>query len=216
MGKDDFYDLERTFMDYVGSSITRNYLECREKQIRLLLLACFKLIHDDQVLCHRRVCSDDFVLYLFSFGNTWHCCLEQKRKKEVKQIMKKIKKFYELRHIKAQMQMVEDSLSIVKSRIRLHSVTEKQHNGAFYMDSVLGKLENELNNLENQKKQLQRESDLILKELSVLPEMPRKIMMYKYVYALNWVQISKKTGYSYEEALKLYKEAKKQLYSDID
>lgn len=130
--------------------------------------------------------------------------------------MKKIKKFYELRHIKAQMQMVEDSLSIVKSRIRLHSVTEKQHNGAFYTDSVLGKLENELNNLENQKKQLQRESDLILKELSVLPEMPRKIMMYKYVYALNWVQISKKTGYSYEEALKLYKEAKKQLYSNID
>ena len=127
-----------------------------------------------------------------------------------------IEKFDALRKTKAKMQVLEDSLSIVRARMKFHSVTNEQHHGVFFEDPVLNKLEAELNGLENQKSQLQHKYNLILKELSVIPEIPRKIMMYRYVYALEWGEISKKTGYSYEQALKLYKEAKKQLYSDSD
>lgn len=127
-----------------------------------------------------------------------------------------IEKFDALRKTKAKMQVLEDSLSIVRAKIKFHSVTNEQHHGVFFEDPVLNKLENELNDLENKKSQLQHKYNMILKELSVIPEPQREILMYKYVYGLDWGKISQKTGYTHEQTLKFYKEAKKQFYSDSD
>ena len=87
---------------------------------------------------------------------------------------------------------------------------------AGYKDKVLEMLTEKLEELENKKNRLQIKADMILEELSVLPEMPYKVAIYRCVYGLSWYEISKRIGYSKTSCCRFYNEAKNYVFQMSD
>ena len=118
-------------------------------------------------------------------------------------------KFIELRQTKAKLKFLEEAIKVAKIRVKLQEVTCRD-SGRFVWggNKTLSAIEKELTELENEKRDVQNRSEFLLQELNRVPEIPRQIAMYRKVDMLRWEEISQKTGYSFEQLKKFYKQAK--------
>lgn len=120
-----------------------------------------------------------------------------------------IKKLDEVRKLKSQIKFLDESIEETKNQMKYHAIIySDMPKVTGYKDKILEALMERLEELENRKNRLQIKVDLILEELSVLPEMPYKVAIYRCVYGLSWYQISKKTGYSKPSCYRFYAQAK--------
>ena len=63
--------------------------------------------------------------------------------------------------------------------------------------------------LELEKSKIQLKIDMILDEISFLPEASYRVLIYKYVDEMSWEQISRKLGYSKSSCQRFCNNAKK-------
>ncbi len=120
-----------------------------------------------------------------------------------------IEKLKEVKKIKYQIKFLDESIEETRNQMKHHAIRYSDMPKAVgYKDKILEALIERLEELENKKNRLQIKVDLILEELSVLPELPYKVAIDRCVYGLSWYQISKKTGYSKTSCYRFYAEAK--------
>lgn len=120
-----------------------------------------------------------------------------------------IEKLKEVKKIKYQIKFLDESIEETRNQMKHHAIRYSDMPKAVgYKDKILEALMERLEELENKKNRLQIKVDLILEELSVLPELPYKVAIDRCVYSLSWYQISKKTGYSVAHCHRFYNEAK--------
>ena len=124
-----------------------------------------------------------------------------------------IKKLNEVKKLKSQIKFFEESIEETRNQMKHHAIIYSDMPKAVgYKDKVLEMLTEKLEELENKKNRLQIKADMILEELSVLPEMPYRVAIYRCVYSLSWYEISNKTGYSVAHCHRFYNEAKNHVF----
>jgi len=116
-----------------------------------------------------------------------------------------ISKLEEVKKLKFQIKLLDEKIQELKSSLDVQ--------GMRYSD--LPKIEGFKNNLielqierllelQTKKYHLQMKIDDILEELSKLPELSYKVIYYRHVDGLRWIDISKKIGYSVAQCHRFY------------
>ena len=124
-----------------------------------------------------------------------------------------IEKLKEVKKIKYQIKFLDESIEETRNQMKHHAVSYSDiPRITGYRDKVLEMLTEKLEELENKKNRLQIKADMILEELSVLPEMPYRVSIYRYIDGLSWYEISKRTGYSKTSCCRFYNEAKNYVF----
>lgn len=120
-----------------------------------------------------------------------------------------IEKLKEVKKLKYQIKFLDESIEETRNQMKHHAIRYSDiPKAAGYKDKVLEMLTEKLEELENKKNRLQIKADMILEELSVLPEMPYRVAIERYVNGLSWYEISKRTGYSKPSCYRFYAQAK--------
>lgn len=124
-----------------------------------------------------------------------------------------IEKLKEVKRLKYRIKFLDESIEETRNQMKLHAIMySDMPKTVGYKDKVLEMLMEKLEELENKKNRLQVKADMILEELSVLPEMPYKVAIYRYIDGLSWYEISKRTGYSKTSCCRFYNEAKNYVF----
>ena len=116
-----------------------------------------------------------------------------------------ISKLDEVRKLKFQIKLLDEKIKEFRSKL--------ENKGINYSD--LPKLKGFKNNfielqveklieLERKQYHLQSEIDEILNEFSKLPELPYKVVYYRHIDNLRWIDIAKKMGYSVSQCHRFY------------
>ena len=116
-----------------------------------------------------------------------------------------ISKLDEARQTKFQIKLLEQKIQELKSSLDIQGVKYSYLPKANGLKNNLIELKIErLLELESKKYHLQIKIDDILEELSKLPELLYKIVYYRHIDGLRWVDISKKIGYSVSQCHRFY------------
>ncbi len=78
-----------------------------------------------------------------------------------------------------------------------------------YKDNIMEMFMSRIEELETEKAKIQLKIDMILDEISFLPEASYRVLIYKYVDEMSWEQISQKLGYSKSSCYRFFNDAKK-------
>ena len=116
-----------------------------------------------------------------------------------------ISKLDEAKRLKFQIKLLDEKIKEIKNSLEIQGIK--------YSD--LPKIEGFKNNLielqierllelEAKKYSLQMRIDEVLDELSKLPELSYKVVYYRHVEGLRWIDISKKIGYSVSQCHRFY------------
>lgn len=116
-----------------------------------------------------------------------------------------ISKLDEARQLKFQIKLLDEKIKELKNSLEIQGIK--------YSD--LPKIEGFKNNLielqierllelEAKKYSLQMRIDEVLEKLSKLPELSYKVVYYRHVEGLRWIDISKKIGYSVSQCHRFY------------
>ena len=116
-----------------------------------------------------------------------------------------ISKLDEAKRLKFQIKLLDEKIKELKNSLEIQGIK--------YSD--LPKIEGFKNNLielqierllelEAKKYSLQMRIDEVLDELSKLPELSYKVVYYRHVEGLRWIDISKKIGYSVSQCHRFY------------
>lgn len=116
-----------------------------------------------------------------------------------------ISKLDEAKRLKFQIKLLDEKIKELKNSLEIQGIK--------YSD--LPKIEGFKNNLielqierllelETKKYSLQMRIDEVLEKLSNLPELSYKVVYYRHVEGLRWIDISKKIGYSVSQCHRFY------------
>lgn len=120
-----------------------------------------------------------------------------------------ISRLEEVKKLKFQIKLLNEKIKELKSSLEIQGIK--------YSD--LPKIEGFKNNLielqierllelEAKKYSLQMRIDEVLEGLSKLPELSYKVVYYRHVEGLRWIDISKKIGYSVSQCHRFYSATK--------
>lgn len=116
-----------------------------------------------------------------------------------------ISKLDEARQIKFQIKLLDEKIRELKSSLDVQGIkySDLPKVKGFKNNLVELKLERLLE-LESKKYHLQTKIDDILEEFSKLPEISYKVIYYRHIDKLRWIDISKKIGYSVSQCHRFY------------
>lgn len=121
-----------------------------------------------------------------------------------------IDKIKEVRQLKFQVKMIDDKIKEIRSQVECQAIKySDMPKMEGYKKSVMQSLMERLLELEGKRNRLQIKIDIILEELSELPEMVYKVVYYRHVDNLSWLEIADKLNYSIAQCHRFYTNAKK-------
>ncbi len=121
-----------------------------------------------------------------------------------------IEKLKDVKRLKFQIKCIENDIEEVRSKMEHHAIKySKIPKPSGYKDNIMEMFISRIEDLEIKKNKLQMKIDMVLEELSVLPEMPYRVTYYRYVDSMSWDEISKKIGYSITQCYRFYRAAKR-------
>ena len=121
-----------------------------------------------------------------------------------------IEKIKEVRQLKFQIKIIDSKINEIRSQIQGQAIKYSDiPKMESYRNNIMQNLMEKIIELENKKSRLQMKIDIILEELSELPEMIYKVVYYKHVDNLTWLEIADKLNYSVSQCRRFYIEAKK-------
>ena len=116
-----------------------------------------------------------------------------------------ISKLNEVRNLKFKIKLLDDKIKELRSRLKSQSIKYSDLPKAGGFKNNLIELQTErLIELETKKEHLQMKIDIILDELSELPELTYKVVYYRHIDRLRWLDIAKKIGYSVSQCHRFY------------
>lgn len=120
-----------------------------------------------------------------------------------------IDKIKEVRQLKFQVKMLDEKINEVRSQIEGQSIRYSDISKMEgYKKSIMQNFVERLLELESKRNRLQMKIDIILEELSELPEMVYKVVYYRHVDNLSWLKIADKLNYSIAQCHRFYDNAK--------
>lgn len=121
-----------------------------------------------------------------------------------------ISKLDEVKRLKFQIKLLDDKIRELKSYIENQAIKySDMPKIEGFKDNILQLQIERLVEFEMKKDRLQMKIDIILDELSLLPELPYKVAYYRHINELRWLDISKKIGYSVAQCHRFYLIAQK-------
>lgn len=121
-----------------------------------------------------------------------------------------IDKIKEVRQLKFQIEMIDDKIKEIRSKMEGQAIRySDMPKPEGYKKNIMQNLMERLLELENKRNILQTRADIILEELLKLPEMMYKVVYYRHIDSLTWLQISTKLHYSIAQCKRFYISAKR-------
>lgn len=120
----------------------------------------------------------------------------------------------EVKKLKFQIKLLDDKIKELKSSIENKAIRySDMPKIEGFRDSLLQIQVERLIELETKKDRLQMKIDIILEDFVGLPELPYKVLYYRHVEGLRWIDISRKLRYSVAQCHRFYLIAKQRLLS---
>lgn len=108
-----------------------------------------------------------------------------------------IEKLKDVKRLKFQIKCIENDIEEVRNKVEHHAIKySKIPKPSGYKDNIMEMFISRIEDLETKKNKLQMKIDMVLEELSVLPEMPYRVVYCRHVDSMSWDEISKCVGYS--------------------
>lgn len=121
-----------------------------------------------------------------------------------------IEKIKEVRHLKFQVKMIDEKIKEIRSQIECQAIKYSDiPKLEGYKKSIMQNSVEHLLELESKRNRLQMKIDIILEELSELPELVYKVVYYRHIDNLSWLEIADKLNYSVAQCHRFYTNAKK-------
>lgn len=121
-----------------------------------------------------------------------------------------IDKIKEVRHLKFQVKIIDDKIKELRSQIEGQAIKySDMPKMEGYKQNIMQNLMERLMELESKRNRLQMKIDIILEELSELPEMVYKVVYYRHIDNLSWLEVADKLHYSIAQCHRFYTTAKK-------
>lgn len=121
-----------------------------------------------------------------------------------------IDKIKEVRHLKFQVKIIDDKIKEIRSQIESQAIKySDMPKMEGYKQNIMQNLMERLMELESKRNRLQMKIDIILEELSELPETVYKVVYYRHIDNLSWLEVADKLNYSVSQCRRFYLEAKK-------
>ncbi len=117
----------------------------------------------------------------------------------------KMSKLDEVRKFKFQIKLLDKKIKELKSSLEVQGIrySDLPKSKSFKNNLIELQIER-LIELETKKYHLKVKIDDILEELSQLPELSYKVVYYRHVDGLRWIDISRKIGYSVSQCHRFY------------
>lgn len=123
-----------------------------------------------------------------------------------------IDKIKEVRHLKFQVKIIDDKIKELRSQIEGQAIKySDMPKMEGYKQNIMQNLMERLMELESKRNRLQMKIDIILEELSELPEMVYKVVYYRHIDNLSWLEVADKLHYSIAQCKRFYIKAKEQI-----
>lgn len=120
-----------------------------------------------------------------------------------------IEKIKEVKHLKFQIKILDDKIEEIRAQIEGQAIKySDMPRMEGYKKNIMQSTMERLLELENKKNRLQMKIDIILEELSELPEMVYKVVYYRHVDSLSWLEVANKLHYSVSQCRRFYIDAK--------
>lgn len=116
-----------------------------------------------------------------------------------------ISRLEEVKRLKFQIKLLNEKIKELKSSLEIQGIRYSDLPKVEGFKSNITELQIErLLELQTKKYHLQIKIDDILEELSKLPELSYKVIYYRHIDGLRWIDISKKIGYSISQCHRFY------------
>lgn len=116
-----------------------------------------------------------------------------------------IEKIKEVKRLKFQIKILDEKIEEVRSQMSVQAMKySDMPKVEGYKQSLLQAQTERLLELETRKNKLQIKIDIILDELAELPEVTYKVVYYRHIDNLSWLEISSKMGYSLAQCHRFY------------
>lgn len=120
-----------------------------------------------------------------------------------------IEKIKEVKHLKFQIKILEEKIEEIRGQMEVQAIKYSDMPKAEgYAKSIMQMLTEKILELENKKDKLQIKIDFILEELSELPETVYKVVYYRHIDNMSWLEIADKVNYSVSQCKRFYVNAK--------
>lgn len=121
-----------------------------------------------------------------------------------------IDKIKEVRHLKFQVKIIDDKIKEIRSQIEGQAIKySDMPKMEGYKQNIMQSLMERLMELESKRNRLQMKIDIILEELSELPEMVYKVVYYRHIDNLSWLEVADKLHYSITQCHRFYNMARR-------
>ena len=116
-----------------------------------------------------------------------------------------IEKIKEVKHLKFQIKILEEEIEEIRGQMEVQAIKYSDMPKAEgYVKSIMQMLTEKILELENKKDKLQIKIDFILGELSELPETIYKVVYYRHIDNMSWLEIADKVNYSVTQCRRFY------------
>lgn len=121
-----------------------------------------------------------------------------------------IEKLREIRKLRFKIKRIDEQIEDIRGKMEHHAIIYSDlPKNPGYKDNIMEMFMSRIEELELEKSKIQLKIDMILDEISFLPEASYRVLIYKYVDEMSWEQISQKLGYSKSSCQRFCNNAKK-------